>query len=92
MQVNLAMRLDVAPAVVTRGVGGEMMLLDLDSGSYFGLDPIGAEVWQAIEAGKPLAEACDALERQYDVAREQLERDVLALVGQLIEKGLVSPA
>ena len=41
MQLNLDSRMEVAPSVVTRGVGGDTMLLDLDSGTYFGLDPIG---------------------------------------------------
>ncbi len=92
MQLNLDTRMEVAPSVVTRGVNGETMLLDLDSGTYFGLDPIGSAVWQAIEDHKSLGEACDQLEAHYDVARAQLEADVLALAAQLAEKGLAAPA
>ena len=92
MQLNLDSRMEVAPSVVTRGVGGDTMLLDLDSGTYFGLDPIGGEVWKAIEGHKSLGEACDILEQQYEVGRDQLEQDVIALAGQLAEKGLVKPA
>lgn len=83
-------RLEISPEVVAREVGGETMLLDLASGTYFGLDAVGGKVWAALEEGASLAEACDRIEREFDVAREQLEHDVLALVGQLIEQGLVT--
>ena len=91
MQLNLKSRMEAAPSVVTRAVSGDTMLLDLESGTYFGLDPIGSEIWQAIEDNKSLGEACDLLEQRYDVARPQLEQDVLTLAGQLAEKGLATP-
>lgn len=91
MQLNLESRLEAAQSVVTRGVGDDTMLLDLESGTYFGLDPIGSEIWQAIESNQSLGEACDRLEALYEVTREQLERDVIALAVELVEKGLASP-
>ncbi|MBA3056244.1 MAG: PqqD family protein [Sphingomonadales bacterium] len=85
-------RLEISPEVVAREVGGETMLLDLASGTYFGLDTVGGRIWQALEDGASLAEACDRIEREFDVTREQLEHDVLALAGQLIEQGLATAA
>ena len=90
--MNIADRIDLSPDVVAREVGGETMLLDLSSGTYFGLDEVGGRVWQALEDGNSLAEACDRIEADFDVSRDQLEADVLALVGDLLEKGLVSAA
>lgn len=90
MHLNLETRLETVPSVVTRGVGTDTMLLDLESGTYFGLDPVGSEIWHAIEANQSLGEACDRLHAQYEVTREQLEQDVLALAGQLVEKGLAT--
>lgn len=88
--MNIADRLEVSPDVVAREVGGETMLLDLASGTYFGLDAVGSRVWQALEDGGSLAEACDKVAAEYDVARDQLESDVLVLAGRLLEQGLVS--
>ena len=88
--MNIADRLEVSPDVVAREVGGETMLLDLASGTYFGLDAVGSRVWQALEDGSSLTEACDKVAAEYDVARDQLESDVLALAGRLLEQGLVS--
>jgi hypothetical protein len=88
--MKLADKIIVSPQVVAREVGNETVILDLVSGNYFGLDPVGARMWQLMEAGKSLAAVCDALVAEYDVSREALQRDVLALAGDLVEKKLVS--
>lgn len=76
------------PEVISRLVGDEVVLLDLAKGTYFGLDPVGSRIWQLAESGKSLSEICDALLLEYDVAREQLECDTLALASELIAKNL----
>lgn len=76
--------------VVARAVGEESVLLDLESGTYFGLDPVGARMWQLIESGKSLAQVCDIVFEEYDVTREVLEQDTLALAGDLLEKKIIS--
>jgi hypothetical protein len=88
--VNIATRLEISPEVVAREVGGETMLLNLASGTYFGLDAVGGRIWKCLEDGASLAEACDQLEAEFDVTRAQLEGDIIALAGQLVEQGLVA--
>ena len=55
-------------------------MLDLAQGAYFGLDPVGARMWQLLAAGRTLAEVCDAVAEEYDAPRDAIERDLLALV------------
>ena len=76
--------------VMARQVGGETVILDLGSGTYFGLDPVGARAWQLIGEGKTLAEVCDTLFDEYDVARDTLERDILDLVEKLQAQNLIT--
>ena len=90
--MNLESRLEISPDVVAREVGEETMLLDLASGTYFGLDAVGGRVWQALDAGASLTEACDRIEGDFEVTRVQLEADVLALIGQIVEQGLATVA
>jgi hypothetical protein len=75
-----------------RLVGDETVILDLASGTYYGLDPVGARMWQLLVEGKSLGEACDLLLEEYDVARERLEADLLELAGKLANIGLVDLA
>ena len=88
--MNLTDKISVLPQVVARAVGKETVLLDLASGTYFGLDPVGSRIWQLMEENKTLAEICDVMIEEYEVSREELERDVLALLRQLADKQLVT--
>ena len=76
--------------VVTREVGDETMLLDLASGTYFGLDAVGGRFWQLLEAGKSPVDACEALLEEYEVGADQLERDLENLLAELSANGLVT--
>ena len=67
-------------------------MLDLAKGAYFGLDPVGARMWQLLAEGKTLAEVCDAIVEEYDATRDAIERDLLALVDDLKAQGLIAPA
>lgn len=67
-------------------------MLDLASGTYFGLDPVGARLWQLLAEGRTVAEACEVLAGEYDASREQIESDVDLLVTELAANGLVVAA
>ena len=86
--MNLSSVLDIPNHVVAREVMGEMVLLDLGSGAYFGLDPIGARIWELASEGKSLGAIADVVLDEYDVTREDVEADILRLVGELCEKDL----
>jgi hypothetical protein len=71
-----------------RDVGGEGVILDLASGTYFGLNAVGTRIWQLIEQHGRLAAVLDELCREYDAAPEKLETDLIALVSRLAEARL----
>ena len=68
---------------------GEAAILDLKSGTYFGLNPVGAIVWSMIAEPRRVTEICDALLHRYDVAPEQCDREVVELLGELRAQGLI---
>ena len=76
-------------AVVARQVADETVLLDLESGTYYGLDLVGTRVWQLLQDGRSVGEVCDVLVEEYEVERTELEADIDALIADLIEKKLV---
>ena len=79
----------VSKDVLFQEVSGETVLLDLASEQYFGLDEVGTRVWQLLNKGQSLDEIVNALVAEYEVERERLEEDVRALLGSLMEAGLV---
>jgi len=90
MQIQNEQKVSISPEVLFQEVSGEMVLLDLASESYFGLDEIGARIWDLLESGSSVGEALDVLMGEYEVERETLEADVWELLGKLVEAGLIS--
>ena len=82
----------IPPQVMARTVGDETVILDLASGTYYGLDPVGARMWQLMTDGQTLAAVCETLLDEYEVTREALEGDILRLTEELRARGLVSLA
>lgn len=79
-----------ADGVVAKRVGEEMVLLDVERGVYYGLDPVGARMWELACAGIGRDEALDRLLDEYDTTRETLARDFDRLLGELRAKGLIA--
>jgi hypothetical protein len=75
--------------IVASDIDDEKVMMSVEKGRYYGLDPVGSRVWELI--GKPVrvSELIDALLLQYDVDRATCERDVLAFLGELYEDGIL---
>jgi hypothetical protein len=77
--------------VVWRDVDGEIVLLNVTSGHYFGLDGAASRIWQLLDDnGTSVAALCDTLSAEYDVDRATVDADVAALVDGLVGNQLVS--
>lgn len=84
-----ARRFRVPETVIAQTIAGETVILDLDGGVYFGLDPVGARIWELVADGAPLNAVIDRMVVEYDVSRDRLEQDIDALMTTLLEKSLV---
>lgn len=91
MSLPPSTRFAVPDHVLVRELGGESVLLNLDTETYFGLDETGTRFWAALTSYPSLEEACRALDGVWDVDAERLERDVVELAEALVEKGLLAP-
>lgn len=78
-----------AEHVVTRRLDEELVLLNLDTECYFGLDEVGTRMWEVLTSTPSLAAARRALLDEFDVDAERLGRDLDRLVSQLSDHGLV---
>jgi len=76
--------------IVFKKVGEEMVLLDFERGIYYGLNPVGARIWELFAEGKSTDEIADVLTEEFDVERTDAKKDVEALMDDLAANGLVS--
>ena len=79
----------INPSVIYRELAGEVVLLNLQSGVYYGLDAVGSRVWQLLMQSRGVDDVCATLLDEYDVSAEAVRADVQRLIGELSEKGLV---
>lgn len=70
-------------------LAGEAAVLHVPSGTYYGLDEVGARIWSLLQQPRTLAEVRDTIVTEYDVDAARCERDILNLVTRLVEHGLV---
>ncbi len=87
--MNLNQKITFADTVFAQEVDGEMVLLDMNSENYFGLDAVGTDIWQAMQEKETLQEVLEVLLEQYEVESDVLEKDLADFVAKLVESELV---
>jgi len=80
----------VSDEQVSTSLGEETVVLGMGDGVYYGLDAVGARVWELLATPRQVSELVRAIVGEFDVTPEQCERDVLALLDDLSERRLVS--
>lgn len=89
MNLTLSQTVTVPLHVMARTVGEDVVILDLQTGMYFGLDSVGARAWSLLTERRSIRETCEIMLEEFAVEREQIEMDILELVRALEEAGLV---
>lgn len=87
--VNLDTVVQPAPHQVSCDLDGQAVILNLESGVYYGLDPIGAAVWKLIESPTTVGSVRDAIVARYQVEPERCMADLVELFDNLVREGLV---
>lgn len=88
-QLSLTSSVRIREGVLSRDLQGEAVILNLNTGLYFGLDPVGTRIWQLIEAHQSLQKVLDAMIEEYEVGQAQCAEDLLSFVTKTLEKRLV---
>ena len=83
------MEVSVPEEVLFRDLDGESVLLHLGSGQYFGLDEVGSLIWRLLVEKCSLDEIQQRIVAEYDVSAQEVKKDVLRIVEELTQNGLV---
>ena len=79
----------LSPDVVFRDLDGEAVILDLASGTYFGLNEVGTRVWRLIEEGRDAPQLVAILASEYQADRATIAQDVDRLLDELRSRRLI---
>jgi hypothetical protein len=89
---SLDSRIHISDDVLWQELQGEAVLLNLKTGVYFGLNPIGTRVWELLAHHGIVRDVVDAIVGEYDVARQVCADDVIALIADMQNHSLVTVA
>jgi hypothetical protein len=87
--ITTASRVVVSKDQVSCDLAGEAAILGLKNGVYYGLDPVGARIWNLIQTPVQVSAVRDAIVNEYEVEAERCERDLLDLLQKFAEQGLI---
>ena len=83
-------KLIFSDTVFAQEVDGEMVLLDMNTENYFGLDSVASDIWRLLREGKTIAETYDALLEMYDVEPDTLKNDLETFITALLDNKLAT--
>lgn len=87
--VDFSKRVVVPEQVLARQLDDEMVILDLKSEHYFGLDDVGTAMWNEVTQAESIERAYQQLLEQFDVEPETLRTDLNDLVQKLVDSQLL---
>jgi hypothetical protein len=79
----------VTKELVSADLGEEVAILHLENGVYYGLDAVGARIWDLIQEPKRVDELQNSILMEYDVEPGRCKSDLLDLLEELEGQGLV---
>jgi Coenzyme PQQ synthesis protein D (PqqD) len=70
-------------------VEDEVVILGMNDGVYYGLNPLAAFIWNLIQVPISINEIHSAILEEYEVTKEKSESDLMELLNELLDKGLI---
>lgn len=89
MKITIENRVQRNPEMVSGNMDGEVVMLSIQRGEYFGLDKIGSRIWELLETPLKIEEIKTTLLEEYEVDEETCLRDLIEFLEDLQIKGLI---
>jgi hypothetical protein len=86
----LGARVDIPEHVVHRAFPAEVVVLNLETGRYHGLNPVAGRMLEELDRQETVEAAAHVIADEYGQPREEIERDVCKLCRDLFRRGLIS--
>jgi hypothetical protein len=77
------------PKVINETIDGETVIVNLDTGNYYSLDKIGAEIWSLMERNASMSGITEHIVNRYNGEREEIEKAIKQLMDELQKEALI---
>jgi hypothetical protein len=89
MEQNVPASVEIADSVIYQNLQDEVVILNMASGEYYGLDSVGASMWKMLIDQREIAAVADRMVTEYEVRPDTVRGDLHTLVRQLLDAGLL---
>lgn len=89
MKITLDSTLSQIEDIVSSDIDNEKVMMSIEKGEYFGLEPIGSRIWELLAEPIKVSAIIEALLPHFDVDRQTCEQDVLAFLEELHAAGIL---
>jgi len=79
------------PPNISEMIDGEVMIINLESGSYFSVTGAGAAIWPQLIAGTDLDSLATILGTAFDITPAEVEFELSGFVDRLVGEGILRP-
>ncbi|WP_207459233.1 PqqD family peptide modification chaperone [Azospirillum sp. SYSU D00513] len=86
----LTTRLVRNPDFVATDVDGDIVMMSMERGEYYGIGGVGIRVWELLGQPTSLAEVVQTICSEYAVDEATCEKDMRSLIGEMIRNGVVT--
>jgi len=87
--LSTSLRVVASKKQVACALAEEVVILEFNSGKYYGLNAVGARIWNLIQEPRIVSDILNIILSEYDVEPDRCERDLAALLQELAEHGLM---
>jgi hypothetical protein len=88
--ITLQSNIQRNPGMVTSNLDGEIVMMSVENGEYYGLDEIGTRIWQLMEHPIVIENLISCLTEEFEVELEECEEDTLEFLEDLYSRNLIN--
>jgi hypothetical protein len=88
-EINLNSTITRNEELLSGEIDNEIVLMNLDSGSYHVINKTGQRIWEILEQPMMVAEICYKISEEYDVAPDNCQEEVLVFLADLKTRHII---
>ena len=88
-QLTLETIIRRSDALLSTSLGDDVVMMDVEQGVYYGLEPVAARIWTLTEEPLSVGSLCERLVTEYQISPAQCQQEVLAFLRELLNQHIV---
>ena len=87
--IDFSTMLKRKPDMVAANIDGDVVMMDVDQGQYYGISGVGSRVWELLEESISIVGITEVICREYETDPATCRNDITKFINELIEIGLI---